>query len=401
MSPQKATDLLCRAYDGCVVDRETVKIVIAPQYFKGSLSALKVAQAMAEGVRRVLPHAETLIVPMADGGEGTVEALVEATQGRIMVTEVTGPLGEGVSAKWGILGDGLTGVVEMAAASGLNLVPPGKLNPLITTTYGTGELIRAALDAGCRKLTIGIGGSATNDGGAGMAQALGVRFLDSLGQELPWGGVALIKLSKIDTSLLDGRLAECQIVTASDVTNPLCGERGASIVYGPQKGATPEMCQQLDEALAHYAEAIRDALGIDVMDLPGAGAAGGLGAGLVAFLGAKLMSGIDIVSQTVGLVDCLKDADLVLTGEGRLDGQTLFGKTIAGVAARAKMFRVPVVAIVGEIAHGSEVYRCGIDAALNIAPGPISLEQSMADAESLIADATERALRLILIRLRD
>ena len=374
-----------------------MKIVVAPQYFKGSLGALKVAQAMARGIERVLPQAEVVMVPMADGGGGTVEALVEATHGRMMTAEVTGPLGERVSARWGILGDGLTAVVEMAAASGLDLVPPGKLNPLAATTYGTGELIRAALDAGCRKLIIGLGGSATNDGGAGMAQALGVRLLDDLRRELPWGGAALLRLSQIDVSTLDRRLADCQVVAASDVTNPLCGERGASVVYGPQKGATPEMSQQLDAALGHYAGVIRSTLGVDVRDLPGAGAAGGLGAGLVAFLGAKLMPGIDIVSQAVGLDDHLRDADLVLTGEGRLDGQTLFGKTIAGVAARAKAFGVPVVAIVGEIAHGSEVYRCGIDAALSIAPGPISLERSMADAESLIADATERALRLIML----
>lgn len=374
-----------------------MKIVIAPQSFKGSLSALEVAQAMALGIKRVLPDAETVAVPMADGGEGTVEALVDATCGQIITTDVTGPLGESITAKWGILGDGVTGIIEAAAASGITLVPSGKLNPLITTTYGTGELIGAALNAGCRKLIVGIGDTATNDGGAGMAQALGVRLLDNRGKELPWGGAALARLDRIDISGLDHRLAECQIVSACDVTNPLCGESGASVVYGPQKGASEEMCRRLDEALSHYAKVIRADLDIEVKDLPGAGAAGGLGAGLVAFLGAELLPGIDIVIESVGLVDHLGDASLVFTGEGRIDGQTLCGKTVSGVVAKAKALRIPTVAIVGEVAAGSDVYRSGIDAVLSIAPGPISLEKSVADAASLIADAAERAMRLILI----
>jgi len=376
-----------------------LKIVIAPQSFKGSLSALEVAQAMAQGIKRVLPDAETVTVPMADGGEGTVEALVDATCGQIITTDVTGPLGESITAKWGILGDGVTGIIEAAAASGLTLVPRRKLNPLITTTYGTGELIGAALNAGCRKLIVGIGDTATNDGGAGMAQALGVRLLDNRGKELPWGGAALARLDRIDVSGLDHRIAECQVVAACDVTNPLCGEFGASVVYGPQKGASEEMCQRLDEALAHYVGVIKADLDIEVMDLPGAGAAGGLGAGLVAFLGAELLPGTDIVIEAVGLVGHLGDASLVFTGEGRIDGQTLFGKTVSGVVAKAKALRIPTVAIVGEVAGGSDVYRSGIDAVLSIAPGPISLERSVADAASLITDAAERAMRLILIRL--
>ena len=377
-----------------------MKIVIAPQSFKGSLSAQEVAQAIAKGIKRVVADAETIMVPMADGGEGTVEALTYGSHGQIVATEVTGPLGEKVTAKWGILGDGVSAVVEMTAASGITLVPPEKLNPLVATTYGTGELIRAALHAGCRRLIIGIGGSATNDGGAGMAQALGARLLDERGKELPWGGAALAKLSRIDISGLDRRLTGCEIIIASDVTNPLCGEQGASRVYGPQKGATEEMCQQLDEALTNYAEVIKRDLGINVMDIPGAGAAGGLGAGLIAFLGAKLISGIEIVSEVVGLTGYLKEASLVFTGEGRIDTQTLFGKTVAGVAAKAKAFRIPVVAIAGEVAGDcKELYQYGIDATLSIAPGPISLRKSMANAEKLIADAAERALRLILIRL--
>lgn len=355
---------------------------------------------MANGIRRVVPDAETILLPMADGGEGTVEALTYGTHGRIITTEVTGPLGEKVTAKWGILGDKVSAVVEMASASGITLVPVESLNPLVATTYGTGELIRAALQAGCRRLIIGIGGSATNDGGAGMAQALGARLLDEEGRELPWGGAALAKLSRIDVSGLDCRLAECEVTVASDVTNPLCGEQGASRVYGPQKGATEEMCQQLDEALANYAEVIKRDLSIDVIDIPGAGAAGGLGAGLIAFLGAKLISGVEIVSEVTGLTAYLREASLVFTGEGRIDTQTLFGKTVAGVAAKAKTFHIPVVAIAGEVAGDyKEFYQHGIDAALSIAPGPISLKKSMANAENLIADAAERALRLILIRL--
>ncbi|MDZ4230419.1 MAG: glycerate kinase, partial [Dehalococcoidales bacterium] len=296
-------------------------------------------------------------------------------RGRLMSAEVTGPLGEKVTAGWGILGDGTTGgVVEMAAASGITLVAPERLNPLIATTYGTGELIRAALDAGCRKLIIGIGGSATNDGGSGLAQALGVRLLNREGKEIPRGGAALMDLDRIDTSGLDPRLTRCEVTIACDVTNPLCGENGCSRVYGPQKGATGEMCRQLDSALENYAAVIKRDLGIDVIDMPGAGAAGGLGAGLVAFLGARLVPGIEIDSQTVGLNDHLKEASLVFTGEGRLDSQTLSGKTVAGIAARAKDFHVPVVAIAGELAGDlTDLSRYGITAAISIAPGPISL----------------------------
>ena len=355
---------------------------------------------MDKGIKRIVADAEIIMVPMADGGEGTVEALTYGSHGQIMATEVTGPLGDKTTAKWGILGDGVSAVVEMAAASGIILVPVERLNPLVTTTYGTGELIRAALHAGCRKLIIGIGGSATNDGGAGMAQALGAKFLDEKGKELPWGGAALAKLNRIDISGLDSRLAECEVITACDVTNPLCGEQGASRIYGPQKGATEKMCQQLDEALANYAGVIKRDLGIDLMEIPGAGAAGGLGAGLIAFLGAKLMSGIEMVSEVVRLTDHLKEASLVFTGEGKLDGSTLFGKAVAGVAAKAKALNIPVVALAGAVDGDSQEFsRHGINAALSVTPGPISLKESMANAEKLIADAAERALRLILIKL--
>jgi len=374
-----------------------VKIVIAPDGFKGNLSALQVAQAIDKGIKRVVPDALTTLKPMADGGEGTVQAMVDATGGKVMTTEVTDPLGGRVSAHWGLLSDKVTGVIEMASASGLPLVPPEKRNPLLTTTYGTGELVLAALESGCRKLIIGIGGSATNDGGAGMAQALGARLMDSTGAELPSGGAALANLKSIDITNLDSRLADCEVLIASDVSNPLCGAQGASAVYGPQKGATPEMVTQLDAALAHYADVIQRDLGIKVKDISGAGAAGGLGAGLIVFLKAELIPGIDIVIQATNLVEHLKDADLVFTGEGRLDSQTARGKVPTGVAKRAKEFGLPVIAIAGEILDDYHiVYEHGIDAVLSIAPGPISLSQSMAKAEGLTIDTAERAIRLFL-----
>lgn len=379
-----------------------MKIVIAPQGFKGNLSAQRVAEAIARGIKRVLIDAEMDIVPMADGGEGTLEALVHNTRGRIMTAEVAGPLGETVEARWGILGDGVSAVVEMAAASGITLVPCERLNPLITTTYGTGQLIRAALDAQCHKIIVGIGGSATNDGGAGMVQALGVRLLDKEGAELSVGGAALSELGRIDISGLDKRLANCQIVVACDVKNPLCGKDGASRIYGPQKGATKEMCYQLDDALSNYARVIKRDLGIDVYNIPGAGAAGGMGAGMVAFLGAELKQGIEIVSDTVGLSEHLKGAALVFTGEGRIDGQTFFGKTVAGVAAKARVLGIPVVAIVGEIAGDVRaIYEYGVDVVMSIAPGPINLRECMNGAELYIEDTSERAIRLILLKLEN
>ena len=374
-----------------------MKIVIAPQGFKGNLSALQVARAIVSGIKRVLPDAVTTIKPMADGGEGTVPALVDATGGKIMTKEVTDPLGGRVTAHWGLLSDKVTGVIEMAAASGLPLVPPEKRNPLVTTTYGTGELILAALESGCRKLIIGIGGSATNDGGAGMAQALGAKLVDAKGAALPFGGAALANLERIDVTTLDARLADCEVLIASDVTNPLCGAQGASAVYGPQKGATPQMVAQLDAALAHYADVIQRDLGVEVKNVPGAGAAGGLGAGLIAFLKAKVIPGIDVVIQASGLVESLKDADLVFTAEGKIDSQTAYGKVPTGVAKKAKEFGLPVIAIAGEVADDYRVvYQHGIDAVLSIAPGPISLSQSMAEAERLVTDTAERAIRLFL-----
>lgn len=376
-----------------------MKIVIAPQGFKGNLTALEVARAIEAGVKRIVPDALTVLKPMADGGEGTVQALVDATGGEIITTGVTGPLGEPVNAHWGILNDRVTAVIEMAAASGLPLVPPEKRNPLITTTYGTGELILAALGKGCRKLIIGIGGSATNDGGAGMARALGARFLDAGGKELAPGGGALADLEHIDVTNLDPRLAGFEVTLACDVNNPLCGPRGASAVYGPQKGATPELVERLDAALVHYADVVRKDLGADVKNIAGAGAAGGLGMGLMVFLKARLIPGIDVVIEATNLVADLMGADLVFTAEGRIDCQSAMGKVPTGVALKAKEFGSPVIALAGEVADDCRVvYEQGIDAVLSIAPGPISLDESMAMADKLITDTAECAMRLFMCR---
>jgi len=375
-----------------------MNIIIAPDSFKGSLSAAEATEAIRQGIRAVLPEAETVGLPLADGGEGTVEALVSATHGRFMTTKVTGPLGEPVEARWGILGDDVTAVIEMAAACGLPLVPAEKRNPLITTTYGTGELIRAALGAGCTKLVIGIGGSATNDGGAGMAQALGAELLDADGRPIGRGGEALARLEKIRTEHMDERLSRLQVKVASDVSNPLCGPEGASAIYGPQKGATPEMVELLEGALAHYAEIIERDLGIEVKDLAGAGAAGGLGAGLMAFLNAEMHRGVALVLETVGFEEYLAAADLVITGEGKIDFQTGFGKALAGVGALAKKHRVPVVAIAGAVEVGpEELSDLGISAAVAALSGPMGEAEAMARAAELVQETTERIMRLLLL----
>jgi glycerate kinase len=375
-----------------------MKIVIAPDSFKGSLTALEVADAIKEGIKRVMPEAEIDEVPMADGGEGTVQALVDATSGQMITQEVCDPLGNPIEANFGILGDGKTAVIEMAAASGLPLVPDDKRNPMLTTTYGTGELIRAALDRGCRKLIVGIGGSATVDGGAGMAQALGAKLLDKDGVDVPRGGGGLEHLDRIDVSLLDLRIAEATTVVACDVDNPLVGPRGGPEVYGPQKGATPEMVKKLDKYLDRYADIIKRDLGADVKETPGAGAAGGLGAGLMAFLNAELRLGIDIVIEAASLEQHLEGADLVITGEGKIDRQTIYGKTPIGVAKTAKKFGIPVIGIGGGIGDdASVVYENGIDALMSIVSYPMPLEIAMERAHPLLADAAERAMRLMRI----
>jgi glycerate 2-kinase len=372
-----------------------MRIVIAPQSLKGSLTAAETGQAIAQGARHVFPEADIEIVPIADGGEGTAQALVDATGGKLLTQQVTGPLGEAVEAFFGLLGDGQTAVIEMASCAGLPLVPPNRRDPRITTTYGVGELIRAALDAQCRHFIIGIGGSATNDGGTGMAQALGATLTTESGEPIARGGAALATLAHIATNTMDPRLRECTFQVASDVTNPLCGPSGASAVYGPQKGATPEIVQELDAALAHYAGIIAQDLHLSVEHIPGAGAAGGLGAGLIAFLGATLKPGAQIVLEAVQLEAKLRTADLVITAEGKLDEQTAYGKSVGAVAALAKRYHLPVLALAGGLGEQYRaVYDLGVDAVAVLPDSPMSLAYAMEHAVALTSDATERTLKI-------
>ncbi len=373
-----------------------MKIVIAPDSYKGSIYASDAARAMADGVRRVLPDAEVVLVPVADGGDGTLETLVETSGGRIITSDVTGPLGETVSAEWGAMGDGVTAVAEMARTSGLALVRLEDRDPLNATTYGLGEVILEALEAGYRRFILGIGGSATNDAGAGMAQALGVRLLDASGAELPPGGAALANLARIDVSGLDPRSAEAEFDVACDVNNPLTGPEGASAVYGPQKGATPEMVEQLDAALANFAEVVKRDLGADVNDVPGSGAAGGLGGGIMAFLDGRLRPGVDIVLDTVDLASRLDGADLIITGEGCMDFQTVYNKAPIGVARLAGERDIPVIGVSGSLGAGfTDVHEHGIAAAVAITQAPMTLDEASDRVAELIASATEQAVRLI------
>ena len=372
-------------------------ILIVPDSFKGSLSSIEAAQCIDTGFRRVFSGCTSGLLPVADGGEGTVEALVAGAGGQIVTATVSDPLGRPVEAQFGLLEDGWA-VIEMAQASGLPLLAPQERNPGRTSTYGTGQLIRAALHRGCRHMLIGIGGSATNDGGAGMAAALGVRFLDSGSALLPPGGLALADLAQIDLTQLDPRIRDTEFVVASDVTNPLCGSNGASAVYGPQKGASPQQVAALDEALAHYATLLATTCGLDVANLPGAGAAGGLGAGLMAFCSARLRPGIDVIFERLGLEAQIARADLILTGEGRVDATSANGKLLSGVGCLALRHRKPVIALTGSAGEGSQTLEAlGIRAVVPIADGPISLEQSLADASRLITDAAERTARLLRI----
>ncbi|HET8910894.1 MAG TPA: glycerate kinase [Ktedonobacteraceae bacterium] len=373
-----------------------MRIVVAPQSLKGSLTAAEAGAAIAKGAQAVYPEAEIEIVPVADGGEGTVQALVDATGGKIVQRQVTGPLGEPVIAFFGLLGDERTAAIEMAASSGLPLVPPDKRNPLDATTYGVGELFLAALEMDRTHFIVGIGGSATNDGGAGMAQALGAKLFTSHGTFLARGGAALIDLEHISLEQFDPRLKGCTFEVACDVSNPLCGPTGASAIYGPQKGATPEMVKQLDAALDHYASVIEKDLGKSVRDIPGAGAAGGLGAGLIAFLDAKIRPGAELILEAVGLEEKLRNADLVITAEGQLDGQTLYGKSVGAVATIAKRYNVPVLALAGSLgADYRGTYELGIDGIAVLPSGPMTLAESMTKAAELTSDTTERALRIL------
>ena len=371
-----------------------MKIAIAPDSFKECLTADEVAGAIEEGVRRALPDCVTVCVPMADGGEGTVDALIAATNGRIVELTGTGPMGTPVATRYGLLGDGESAVIEMAAVSGLPLVRPEDRDPRIATTCGTGELLCDALNRGASRIIIGLGGSATNDGGAGAAQALGVSLRDAAGRELPWGGAALARLATIDLSRRHPRLNQCVLEAACDVDNPLCGPTGASRVYGPQKGAGPKVVEELDAALRHFGDIIEAQLGVPVLDVPGAGAAGGLGAGLVAFAGGVLRPGVDIVADACKLTSRIAGAELVITGEGRIDAQTPHGKTPAGVAKAARQLGIPVVAIAGSLGPGYDaVHDCGIREVIPIQSGTMSLAEAMARAPELLAAAAERVAR--------
>lgn len=378
-----------------------MKIVIAPDSFKESLTALQVAQAIEIGFKKIFPDAEYIKVPMADGGEGTVQSLIDAWQGQSMVTEVTAPLGNKVLAEWGLSADRKTAIIEMAAASGLHLVAENERNPLITGSYGTGELIKAALNFGVEKIILGIGGSATNDAGVGMLQALGATFLDDEGKPLVAGGAALKRLSKIDLSALDPRLATTQIEVACDVDNPLCGERGASAVFGPQKGATAAMIKELDAALSLFSQKVKQQLNKDIANIAGAGAAGGMGAGLQLLPKCRLKSGVDIILEATHLSKVVADADLVITGEGRMDSQTVYGKTPVGVAKTAKCFHKPVIAIVGCLRADYEVvYDAGIDAVFPIIRNLASLSDTLAQGRENLISTAQNVARTLKLKIK-
>jgi glycerate 2-kinase len=376
-----------------------MKIILAPDSFKECLTAVEVCRAMAAGLRRILPNAELISLPLADGGEGTVDALLSATGGTLRSNTVIGPCGDPVEAQWGILGDGSTAVIEMAAAAGLAITPPEKRNPLYTTTYGVGQLIRAALDAGIATILLGIGGSATTDCGLGMAQALGAKFFnrDSV-IDMYMTGEQMDRVTRIDLNGLDDRIHRTTIRVACDVDNPLLGPRGAAKVFAPQKGASTADVEQLEANMRHVI-ALMEEITTPVRELPGAGAAGGLGAGLTAFLGAQLVSGIDMVLDDCSFDEHIRDADLILTGEGKIDEQTLMGKTILGVLRRAKRTGVPVIALAGDAPSGADqLYNHGLASLFCICDRPMTLNESFEQAERLVAQATERAVRAFLAR---
>ncbi|MDQ1020204.1 glycerate kinase [Streptomyces afghaniensis] len=377
------------------------RVVVAPSGFKESLSAEAAAEAIAAGVRRVLPGAELDLVPLVDGGEGTAAALAAATGGRLVTVPTTGPVGETVGAHFALLGSGDTAVVEMAAVAGLSLVPRDLRDPGATTTYGVGELIRSALDRGVRRILVGCGDSGTSDGGAGVLQALGARLLDERGEELPFGGRELTRLHRIDPRGLDPRLAEVELLVACNPYNVLCGERGVARVFGPQKGATPEQVEQLSAGLENWAFVLTRDVAVPDTDLrygPGTGASGGLGAGLAA-LGARLLPRFDVLLDHLDLDARLAPADLVITAEGALDHQTPRGKVPAEVARRAKLYGRPVLALAGTLGEGAHEVP-GVDACHGILPAPMELAEALLRASELLTDATERALRMIVLGTR-
>lgn len=376
-----------------------MKFVIAPDSFKESLTALEVATAIETGFKRVFPDADYVKLPMADGGEGTVQSLVDATQGKLIECEVTAPLGDKVKSFFGLSGDGKTAIIEMAAASGLHLVPPEKRNPLLTTSYGTGELIKLALDLGVESFILGIGGSATNDGGVGMLQALGMQCLDSQDKPIGFGGAELANIVKIDVQQLDPRLQQVHIEVACDVNNPLCGECGASTIFGPQKGATPEMVKQLDAALSHFAEIAERDCGKQIRDQAGAGAAGGMGGGLLLLPSVQLKAGIQIVLDRLRLIDYVKDADVVITGEGRIDAQSIMGKTPIGVARTAKQFNKPVIAIAGCLREDYDVvFDHGIDAVFPIIHQLGDLSDILKQGEQNLISTAQNVARVLAFK---
>jgi glycerate kinase len=377
-----------------------MKIIIAPDSFKGCLSAKQATLAIEKGIKNAVNNdkLEIVRVPMADGGEGTVEAIIEAAGGNIIIDDALGPLGNKTSSFYGVLPDN-TAVIEMAAASGLNLIDASERNPLRTTTYGTGQLILSALKKGCKRFIIGIGGSATNDGGAGMAQALGAKLLDRDGKEIGFGGGELDKVARIDLSALNPGIKNAKFTIASDVKNPLCGPEGASYVYGPQKGATPDMVKTLDNNLRHFAEVIKKDMGKDLLNMPGSGAAGGLGAGLLAFLDADIQSGINIVIEVANLEEQIKDADFVITGEGATDYQSMFGKVPFGIGQLAKKWDKPVLCISGSLGAGYEkLYDIGITALFSIVNKPMTLDEAINRGQELLVQETENIFRLIVAR---
>ena len=372
------------------------KYVVAPDSFKESMTAKEVCDAMEKGIKEADSAAEVIKVPMADGGEGTVDSLVDGTQGQRVIVEVTGPLGNKISAYYGILGNGTTAVIEMAKASGLEIVEKKKRNPMITTTFGTGELIRDALDHNVKEIIIGLGGSSTNDGGSGMAQALGAKLLDQNNHQIPFGGGNLDKLDKIDISNLDSRLQDVKIILASDVTNPLIGKDGASRVFGPQKGATPEMVEKLENNLQHYAKIVKRDLNKEVALVSGAGAAGGLGAGLIAFTTCEMRRGVDLAIEVTKLEEKIRDADYVFTGEGGTDFQTKFGKTPYGVAKLGKKYHKPVISLAGYLGEGIDsLYSEGFTAIFGIIPGACDLSTALKNGPSNVARTTENIVRLL------
>lgn len=376
------------------------KVVLAPQEFKESLSGMEIAEAMSVGVKRVWPEAETVLVPVADGGDGTLQALVDSSGGEVRTATVEDAIGRMIEAEWGALGNGTTAVIEMARAAGLARLAPEERDVRNASTYGVGQLFVEALDAGFTDFIIGVGGSATNDGGAGMIQAMGGELSDENGNELPRGGIALANLSKIDISRLDSRMASSNVVVACDVNNPLCGPRGASAIFGPQKGASFEDIQELDAALENYAEVIARDLHADVAEIPGAGASGGLGAGLMGFFDARLRLGADIVMDAVNIDEHLRGAELVIVGEGQFDRSTVFNKSPVAVAQRAKINGTPVIGIAGSLGAGyREVHEHGIDAVFSLVNRPMSLKTAMEDTRRLVAIATEEACRAIALTI--